>query len=173
MCNLSYATTQICSYMCRMQLNFNCKRQLQNPKFLVVQRVFNYKTTNFILIEHEYFTSYHNQFETCNYICRNPTLREVWGRYSHSRKWDFRVLRDSQKLRTRLQGSKHLASRCSLHHWKALKESYKFALDLAPIGGWSEKLWTPKVSRVQTGTISGLHFGSPGTKNHLSVGAVE
>ncbi len=36
MCNLSYATTQICSCMCRMQLNFNYKRQLQNPKFLVV-----------------------------------------------------------------------------------------------------------------------------------------
>jgi hypothetical protein len=36
MCNLSYATTQISSYMCRMQLNFSCKRQLQNPKFLVV-----------------------------------------------------------------------------------------------------------------------------------------
>jgi hypothetical protein len=36
MCNLSYATTQIYSCMCRMQLNFSCKRQLQNPKFLVV-----------------------------------------------------------------------------------------------------------------------------------------
>jgi hypothetical protein len=36
MCNLFYATAQICSCMCRMQLNFNCMRQLQNPKFLVV-----------------------------------------------------------------------------------------------------------------------------------------
>jgi len=35
-CNLSYATTQICSCMCGMQLNFSCMRQLQNPKFLVV-----------------------------------------------------------------------------------------------------------------------------------------
>ncbi len=33
---LFYATTQICSCMCRMQLNFSCKRQLQKPKFLVV-----------------------------------------------------------------------------------------------------------------------------------------
>jgi hypothetical protein len=40
MCNLSYATTQICSCMCRMQLNFSCKRQLQNPKFLVVYEPF-------------------------------------------------------------------------------------------------------------------------------------
>jgi len=36
MCNLFYVTTQICSCMCRMQLNFSCKWQLQNPKFLVV-----------------------------------------------------------------------------------------------------------------------------------------
>jgi hypothetical protein len=36
LCNLSYATTQICSCMCRMQLNFSCMRQLQNPKFLVM-----------------------------------------------------------------------------------------------------------------------------------------
>jgi len=35
-CNLFYATTEICSCMCRMQLNFSCMRQLQNPKFLVV-----------------------------------------------------------------------------------------------------------------------------------------
>ncbi len=37
LCNLSYATTQMCSCMCRMQLNFSCKQQLQNPKFLVVK----------------------------------------------------------------------------------------------------------------------------------------
>jgi hypothetical protein len=53
--------------------------------------------------------------------CRNPPLREVCGRHSHSRKWDLRVLRDSQKLRVRLQGSKHLALRCSLYRWKALE----------------------------------------------------
>ncbi len=39
LCNLSYATTQICSYMCRMQLNFSCMQQLQNPKFLVVHPI--------------------------------------------------------------------------------------------------------------------------------------
>ncbi len=32
--------------------------------------------------------------------------------------------------------------------WKALKEGYKFALNLVPIGGQSEKLWTPKVLGV-------------------------
>jgi hypothetical protein len=55
------------------------------------------------------------------------------------------------------------ASRWSATHcWKALEESYKFASDLIPIGGLSWELWMPKVPRVQTGTVSGLHFGSPG-----------
>jgi hypothetical protein len=31
----------------------------------------------------------------------------------------------------------------------------------------------PKVPRVQTGTISGLHFGSPGKKSHLDASAAE
>ncbi len=43
MCNLSYVTTQICNCMCRMQLNFSCKQQLQNPKFLIVKREANYE----------------------------------------------------------------------------------------------------------------------------------
>jgi hypothetical protein len=34
--NLSYAITQICNYICRMQLNFSFKQQLQNPKFLIM-----------------------------------------------------------------------------------------------------------------------------------------
>jgi hypothetical protein len=57
--------------------------------------------------------------------------------------------------------------------WKTLKESYQIGSDLVPIKGWGEKLWWPKVSGVQTGTVSGLHFGSPGTKSHLGVGAAE
>jgi hypothetical protein len=53
--------------------------------------------------------------------CRNPTLREVWGRHSHSRKWDLGVFWDSRKLKTQLQGTKHLALKCSLYHWKGLE----------------------------------------------------
>jgi hypothetical protein len=47
-------------------------------------------------------------FVACKAVqaCRNPTLREVWGHHSQSRKWDLKVLRDSRKLRVRLQGSK-------------------------------------------------------------------
>jgi hypothetical protein len=56
--------------------------------------------------------------------------------------------------------------------WKALEESYKFALDLISIGGWSWALWVSKVPGVQTGTILRLHLGSPGTKSHSNAGAV-
>jgi hypothetical protein len=59
------------------------------------------------------------------------------------------------------------------HRWKALKENYKFSLDLIPIGGLSKKLWICKVLGVQTRTILGLLLGSPRTKNHSNVGAME
>jgi hypothetical protein len=39
---MSHATTQICSCMCRMQLKFSCKQQLQNPKFLVMYFIVNH-----------------------------------------------------------------------------------------------------------------------------------
>jgi hypothetical protein len=55
---------------------------------------------------------------------------------------------------------------------KALEESYKFGSDLVPIGGRGEKLWSPKVPGVQIGTISGLHFGSPGKKCHSDVASM-
>jgi hypothetical protein len=52
------------------------------------------------------------------------------------------------------------ATRC----WKALKESYKFALDLISIRCLSRELWAPKVLEVQMGIVSGLLLGSPGIK---------
>ncbi len=59
-----------------------------------------------------------------------------------------------------------------MQRWKALEEGYKFGLDLVPIRGCGEKLWSPKTPGVRTGTISGLHFGSPGTKSHSDVASV-
>jgi hypothetical protein len=59
------------------------------------------------------------------------------------------------------------------HCWKALKESYKFASDLIPIGDLSKKLWSCKVLGVQTKTFSRLLLGNPGTKNHSDVDATE
>jgi len=46
-------------------------------------------------------------------------------------------------------------------------------LELISIGGLYTKLWGPKVARVPTLGISGLPFGSPGTKCHLDVDLVE
>jgi hypothetical protein len=59
------------------------------------------------------------------------------------------------------------------HLWKALKESYNFGLNLVPIQVWGEKLWVSKVLGVQTRTVSGFHFGSPGKKSHLDASVVE
>jgi hypothetical protein len=63
------------------------------------------------------------------------------------------------------------------HRWKDLKESYKFASDLIPIGGLSKELWAAKVLGVQTGAISGQfqdsHLGVPGQKGHLDVAPME
>jgi hypothetical protein len=77
----------------------------------------------------------------------------------------------SQKVRNRPNPDVRWGS--ATWRWKALEENYKIGWDLVQIGGRGEKLWWPKVSGVQTGTVSGLHFGSPGTKSHLVVGAVE
>jgi hypothetical protein len=60
-----------------------------------------------------------------------------------------------------------------MQHTFGLHEGYNFALDLISIGGFHVKLWGPKVARVPTLGISGLPFGSPGTKCHLDVGLIE
>jgi hypothetical protein len=83
--------------------------------------------------------------------------------------WQF----DSRPLKV---GNRPDPSACrwsATHRWKALKESYKFESNLIPIGGLSWELWMPKVPGVQTGTVLGLHFGSPGKKSHSDVGAAE
>jgi hypothetical protein len=61
----------------------------------------------------------------------------------------------------------------AIHHWKALEESYKFASDLIPIGSLSKELWFRKILGVQTGIVLGLLLGSPRTKSHSDVGAME
>jgi hypothetical protein len=59
------------------------------------------------------------------------------------------------------------------NHWKALKESYKFASDLILIRGLSKELWIHKVSGIQTRIVSGLLLEGLGTKSHSDVGATE
>jgi hypothetical protein len=59
------------------------------------------------------------------------------------------------------------------YHWKSFNKCYNFSLDLIAIGGLHRKLWAPKVMGVPTLGISGLPFGSLGTKCHLNVALVE
>jgi hypothetical protein len=80
---------------------------------------------------------------------------------------------DSRPLKVRNWLDPGVCRWSATHRWKALKESYKFDLDLISIRGLSKKLWMPKILGVQTGTVSRLHFGSPRKKSHLDVGAAE
>jgi hypothetical protein len=59
------------------------------------------------------------------------------------------------------------------YRWKALDESYNFALDCTSIGCLLAKLWGSKVVGVRAGGISGLPLGSPGKKSHLDVAFVK
>jgi hypothetical protein len=83
--------------------------------------------------------------------------------------WQF----DSQPLKVGNQSDPSVCKWNATHRWKALDESYKFALNLIAIASLNKELWPRKVARVQTATISGLFLGSPGIKSHSDVGAVE
>jgi hypothetical protein len=83
--------------------------------------------------------------------------------------WQF----DPQPLKVRNRPDSSVCRWSETHRWKAIKESYKFALDLVPIQGRREKLWMFKVPGVQTGTVSGLHFGSPEKKCHSDASATQ
>ncbi len=98
-------------------------------------------------------------------ICSTSYGRKK-GRESN---WQF----DSRPLKVRNRPESDVCKWSATHHWKALKESYNFGLDFVSIWTRGEKLWKPKVPRVQTGTISGLHFGSPKKKSHLDASAAE
>jgi len=61
------------------------------------------------------------------------------------------------KNRPNLLGYKGRAT----YHWKALDESYNFALDFISIWGLLAKLWGSKVAGISFGAISRLPLGSP------------
>jgi hypothetical protein len=83
--------------------------------------------------------------------------------------WQF----DFQPLKVGNRPDPSVCRWSATHRWKALKESYKFALDLISIRGLSKELWTHKALGIQTRTISGLLLGSPGTKSHSDVSATK
>jgi len=106
-----------------------------------------------------------------------------WPRMSHSgicntsygRKkdresnWQF----DSRPLKVGNRPDPGVCKWSATHRWKALEESYEFALDLIPIRGLNRELWASKVPRVQSRTVLGLLLRSPGTKSHSDASAVE
>ncbi len=96
----------------------------------------------------------------------SPSYGQKKGRKSN---WQF----DSRPLKVRDRHVPDVCRRSTTWHWKSLEESSKIASDLIPIGGLSKKLWMPKVPGVQSRTVSGLHFGSPGKKCHLDVASAE
>jgi hypothetical protein len=98
-------------------------------------------------------------------ICSTSYGRKK-GRESN---WQF----DSRPLKVRNWLDSGVCRWSATHYWKSLDESYNFGLDLVPIRVRGKKLWTSKIPRVQTGIISGLHFGSPRKKNHLDASAAE
>jgi len=77
---------------------------------------------------------------------------------------------DSRPLKVRNWPDPDACKWSSTHHWKALGESYKFALDLILIEDLSKELWSFKVLGVQIRTVLGLLLMSPGTKKPFGCG---
>jgi hypothetical protein len=93
--------------------------------------------------------------------------------YGKKKGWESNWQFDSRPLKVGNQPDPGACRWSATHRWKALNKSYKFALNLIPIGGWSKELWLHKVAEVQTKTISRLLLGSPGIKSHSDAGAVK
>jgi hypothetical protein len=89
----------------------------------------------------------------------SPSYGQKKGRES---KWQF----NSRPLKVGNRPVSDVRSRSETWRWKALFEGYNFGSDLVSIGGRGEKLWSSKVPGLQPRTVSGLHFGSLGTKSH-------
>jgi hypothetical protein len=81
--------------------------------------------------------------------------------------WQF----DSRPLKVGNRPDPCVCRWSETHRWKALEESYKFALDFILIRGLSRELWAPKVPGVQSWIVSGLLLGSPEIKSHSDAGA--
>ncbi len=95
---------------------------------------------------------------------------DIWNTsYGQKKDWESKWQFDSWPLKVENRLDPGACRWSATRRWKALDESYKFGLDLVPIRIRGEKLWMPKVPGVQTGIVSGFHFGSSGKKSHLDV----
>jgi hypothetical protein len=95
-----------------------------------------------------------SHLDTCS-----PSYGQKKGQKSN---WQF----DSRPLKVGNRPVPDVRSGSATWRRKALFEGYNFGSDLVPIGGQGEKLWLSKVPGIQTGTVSGFHFGSPKKKSH-------
>jgi hypothetical protein len=116
----------------------------------------------FIPLERSWSVNVQNGLAWAIWTSAAQVMGKKKGRESN---WQF----DSWPLKVGNRPDADVYNRSATWRWKALEESYNFGSNLVPIRARSEKLWTPKVSRVQTGTISRLHLGSPERKSHLDV----
>jgi hypothetical protein len=99
---------------------------------------------------------------------------DIWNTsYGQKKGWESNCQFDSRPQKVRNRPDLLSCRGHATYHWKALNESYNFALDHTSIGGLLAKLWGSKVVGVPVGGISGLPFGSPGKKSHLDVASVE
>jgi hypothetical protein len=85
-------------------------------------------------------------------IC-SPSYGQKKGRESN---WQF----DFRPLKVRNRPVPNVRSGSATRRWKDLDEGYKIGLDLVPIGGRVEELWSSKVPGLQPGHIRD-NFGTP------------
>jgi hypothetical protein len=83
--------------------------------------------------------------------------------------WESNCQFDSRPLKVNSHPDSLPCRWCDTYCQKALNEGYNFALNLTSIEGLHTKLWASKVAGVPILGISGLSFGSLGTKWHLGV----
>ncbi len=130
------------------ELNFRGQISLHSSFLYVIEKVLKCRCPKWPRMSH---------LDVCS-----PSYGQKKGRESN---WQF----DSRPLKVRNRPLPEVYSKSATWSWKYLEESYNFGSNLITIRVWGEKLWTPKVPGVQTGTISGLHFGSPRKKSHSDI----
>jgi hypothetical protein len=137
------------------------------------------------------------EFSECNCKGQNPLVWRVlyiigkllklkclkWARMTHLNIWNTSYDQkkgresnwqfDSRPLKVRNWHDFLLWRWRATYRWKVLDKGYNFSFNIIAIKGLHTKLWGPKVAKVLTWRISGLPFGSPGTKCHLNVVPVE
>jgi hypothetical protein len=108
----------------------------------------------------------------CRKWARTSHLKVCSTSYGKNKGWKSNWQFDSWPLKVKNQPDPDVCRWSVTYRWKALDESYKFALDLIPIRGLNKELWPRKVAGIQTGAVSGL-LGSLRTTSHSDVGAAE